>query len=484
MKSIALRCPPVIVTIFVAMTFNMSSSYAQTYISVLDLNSTTITSQEQTELTKIQQKSDIVTSWLTVINPIENHLNGEVLSITLPEGSTIYTFEADNVTSYKDGEYYWAGYNTDGSSAILRKGTDDFLGHFYIASTGYYYELVSISTDKAVLVKYTSTTIAGYGDCALGDEEDEDSDDEVEDRSGCEDNRIRVLFLHTAAAAALAPPSPKTVANSVIAQLNAIALSSGLPATDVFFELAGAHILNGFVESNDIDDDLSDFSDNSSAHYWRDQYKADIVVLLTAAAYTGASGKAKRIASSNSNAYCIVESPSAAGFSMTGAHEIAHIMGARHQRCTVCFMGGCDPLTNHHGYLVGSAFKTLMVQGSCGSGIRTRIGRLSNPDVSFMGFETGNLFNKNAHKAKSRADVVACFRDTYTHYPGGEPYILTSIEGPSTVPNCQGYYPFTSIVSQPYEAPLTYKWEISPIGVGNWTVVSTSSSYVLTDPGS
>ncbi|MBX2891367.1 MAG: zinc-dependent metalloprotease [Saprospiraceae bacterium] len=251
-----------------------------------------------------------------------------------------------------------------------------------------------------------------------------------------------------------------------------------------FFETTGSVLLSGFVESFDIDDDLSAFSSNSTVHNLRNQYKGDIVVLLTAAAYPGVAGKAKRIAARNANAYCIVELPSAAGAAMTGAHEIAHLIGARHQRCVVCLMGGCDPLTNHHGYLVGTAFRTIMVQQGCGSGARTRIGRFSNPDAPFMGFDTGNYWNKNAKKIRNRAGKVACFRESpdYSSGGNGQAYILTSIDGPSTVPNCQGYYPYTSTVSQPYQAPLTYKWEISPIGVGNWTVVSTSSSYVLTNP--
>lgn len=461
----------------------MSSAHAQTaFISVLNPNSVTLTNQEQTSLTQVQQRGDIVTSWLVALNPIENYLNGNVLSITLPESSTVYTFERDVVTSVADGEYYWAGYNADGSSARLRKGAYDFLGHLYIAATDYHYEIASLSNDKAVLVKYTPSVISGYDGCSLGDEEDEDSDDEVEDRSGCADNKVRVLFLHTAAAAALGPPSPTSVALSVISELNAATQESGLTQTDVFFESAGSVLLTGFMESSNIGNDLSALSSSSTVHNLRNTYKGDIVVLLTANAYPEA-GRAKRIAASNSNAYCIVEVP-AARFAMTGSHEIAHIIGARHQRCVVCLVGGCDPLTNHHGYLVGDDFRTIMVQQDCGSGVRTRIGRFSNPDAPFMGWETGNWWNKNAQKLKSRAGKVACFRESpnYLGEGQGQAYILTSINGSPTVPNCQGYYPYSSTVSLPYQAPLIYKWEISPLGVGNWTTVSTSSSYLLTDP--
>ncbi|MBX2891366.1 MAG: hypothetical protein KF734_10590 [Saprospiraceae bacterium] len=202
---------------------------------MLDPDSVTLNGQEQTLLTQVQQRTNIVTSWLVEVNSIENSLNGNVLSITLPESSTVYTFDADVVTSVSDGEYYWAGYNADGSSANLRRGPDDFLGHFYIAPIDFYYEIASISSERAVLVKYAPSVINGYGDCSLGDDDDDETDDEVEDRSGCEDNKIRVLFLHTAAAAAIGTPSPTTVAHTVVAQLNGTSLASGLSQTDVFF---------------------------------------------------------------------------------------------------------------------------------------------------------------------------------------------------------------------------------------------------------
>ncbi|MCE7926206.1 MAG: T9SS C-terminal target domain-containing protein [Haliscomenobacteraceae bacterium CHB4] len=432
-------------------------------------------------LNQVQQRSNIEASWLVTIDSIENHLAFRTLSITLPENNTIYTFEADNVTSIREGEYYWAGYNIDGSSIRLRKGASDFLGNLYIASTNYYYEIASISTDKSVLIKYNPFTINGYGDCAQEEDEDEDIEDTVEDRGGCENNKIRVLFLFTAAAAALGPPSPASVASTIISELHAATLDSEMPETDIFFMSAGEVLFPGFIESNNIGNDLSAFSSSSTVHDLRDDYYADIVVLLTANAYPGVNGQAKRISASNGNAYCIVELPAAIS-SLTGSHEIAHIVGARHQRCLMCWTGGCDPLTNHHGYPVGDNFKTIMYQLSC-AGHRTRIGRFSNPDADFMGFNTGNINNNNAKKLESRAARVSCFREEPPDYGGGgDPYLLVSINGPSTVPNCQGYYPYMSVIAPPFQNPLTYKWEISPIGVGNWTEVSTNNSYILMDP--
>jgi hypothetical protein len=454
------------------------------FVEVLEPDSLSWSTEETAQFTKIQQNETIEDYWVVSLNSIENYLDGNILEFTLPEDNQAYSFEADNVTSYTDGEYYWAGYNADGSSFRLRKGAEDFLGNIYIAPTDSYYGIISLSPYKTVLVQYDPEVIRSYDTpCENTNEEDDDSEDTVEDRGGCENNTIRVLFLFTAAAAALLP-NPVTVSNLVISEANASSMESRLPETDVHFQSAGAVLLSGFIETFDIGDDLDDFSNSSTVHNLRDAYYADIVILLTRNAYTNVAGQAKRIAAKNANAYCIAELPAAAT-NFTATHEIGHIIGTRHQRCTTCWNAGCDILTDHHGYLVGNNFRTLMHQEGCGSGARVRIGRWSTPISPFMSFATGNLNNDNALKLFKRAGKVSCFRSTPPPSGGGTGNgLLISIDGANNIPNCQGYYPYLAVVAPPFVSPLTYKWEISPIGVGNWTQVSTSNSYVITNPSS
>ncbi len=399
----------------------------------------------------------------------------------MPGGNSFYTFEADKVVSENNDEYYWTGYNADGSSFFLSKRSDYYLGGIYLSPTSSHFGIFSISATKAIMVRYHLGIITNV-ECGQLIEGDEDADDDLEERGSCASNNIRVLFLFTASSASLAP-SPVLVAPAIISQINASTLASGLSETDIHFQWAGTVLLPGFMESPDIDSDLNELCGNSTAHNLRDAYYADIVVLLTRATHTDGAGKAGGIAVFNNKAYAIAHlRASFPGF--TATHEIAHLMGARHQRCFTCLAGGCDSwIPPYHGFSVGDNFKTIMHTLNCATG-RTRIGRFSSLSAPpFMGSITGDPQNNNALKLFKRAGKVACFRaDPPSSGGGSGPIILVSINGQTSVPNCQGYYPYLAVVSQPFVNPLTYKWEISPLGVGNWTTVSTNNSYVLMDP--
>jgi len=121
-----------------------------------------------------------------------------------------------------------------------------------------------------------------------------------------------------------------------------------------------------------------------------------------------------------------------------------------------------------------------MCQNGCAG---TRVLRWSNPDSDFMGMETGNWWNNNAKKIKNRAGRIACFRPNPppNSFPGAQ--FLVEITGDDEVCNTQQYIPYQSNVppSPNIAYPLTYLWEVSATGVGNYTQVSTSNSWMLFD---
>lgn len=282
--------------------------------------------------------------------------------------------------------------------------------------------------------------------------------------------------------------SPSLVALSVISEINAACDASGIAATDAHFAYAGTALLPGFAENLDIHDDLDDLRNSTAAQNLRNDYYADIVVLITANVHTGAVGVA-RLKASDAKAYCVIEIGSALFNGFGATHEIGHILGARHERCSTCGnVDGCDNKTDHHGFLVGTEMRTIMAQNTCPAGT-TRIGNWSNPAVNFMGFATGTSDNNNAAQVRSRADKVSCFRSSPPFGggsgQGGSPF-LVSINGSKEVCNAQGYYPYQAVITTTPAVtyPLSYVWEISPIGVGSWTQVSTTNSYLLTNPAS
>jgi hypothetical protein len=456
------------------------------FLQVLNTTTASLTSEEQTKLTIITQQPEVLNYWHISIDNFENALSGRVLQATLPnEIST--TFEADFPFSEGPGRYYWMGYNSDGSYFQLIKRQDEASGKVYIASTGNYYGFISLSSTKTILVKYDNSRTTQISECGVMSSE-EDDDDTVEDRGGCEINNIRVLFLFTPAVAG-AIPSPSSVALNAIAELNATSMASGMAETDVHFESAGAVLLPGFIETSNMKNDVDALCDNSTAKSLRNSRYADLVVLLTAGGHTDAIGWAKAIGASDGKAYAGVEirfanlSPTG-GAGLTATHEVGHLLGGRHQRCTTCNtgFGECDILTWYHGFQVGPTWRTMMAQNACPN--PTRIQRWSNPDKEFMGFQTGDILNNNSKKIKSRASKVCCFREAPPETGGSSYTFLASINGPSEICNVQGYYPYQSTITASPEIvyPLTYVWEISYIGVGNYTQVSTGTSWVLTAP--
>jgi len=356
---------------------------------------------------------------------------------------------------------------------ILGKHPTGIQGGLYIAPTNTHYGITDLSVDKPVLIKFPNWDIDFRENCGDINSEDEEGDDLVEERSGCESNNIRVLVLFTPATAT-SGFNPSTVASGLIAELNASTGASGLSTTDISFTLANTLLLSGFVENgSDAEGDVDALADNTAAQTMRNDNYADIVILLTANIYTGLNGIAKAISALNKNAYCLAEIGRVATGSMTftGSHEIAHVIGARHQRCTTCNRGQCDvsPWDNH-GFSVGTTMGTIMITLPCG---KTRIPQFSSETAKFMGLETGNEFNDNAKKLRKRADNVSCFRP--------QPVASTElnsvdISGNPTICAGSGFgifnANFNTFAGVP---PYVYLWETSPDGISNWTTYSTTA---------
>jgi hypothetical protein len=461
--------------------YSITGKAQNTFLQVLTIQTPSLTNVEQSKLTDVVQQQEVLAYWPISVDNFESALNGRTLQANLPN-EVATTFEADFPHSKGPGNYFWVGYNLDGSYFQIIKRPDEVSGKIYIAASDNFYRIISLSPSRTILVKYDNSIPREDDGCGVPATEEED-DDAVEDRGGCEINRIRVLFLFTPAVATVTP-SPLSISLDVIDEINTTCMASGMAETDVHFERAGTVLLPGFVENLDIHDDLDDVCDNSIAQNLRDSYYADIVVLLTAG-HLGSTIGVANLGASNKKAYCVAEirfSNSAGG--LTATHEIGHLLGARHQRPATCNVSGADIWTWHHGAQVGTTMRTMMAQNACPN--PTRILRWSNPDKDFMGMPTGNNSNNNAKKIEKRAGKVCCFRDEPPSSGGtGSAYtFLASINGPKEICNVQNYYPYQATITAPPAIvyPLTYLWETSYIGVGNYTQVSTGTSWVLTNP--
>ena len=138
-------------------------------------------------------------------------------------------------------------------------------------------------------------------------------------------------------------------------------------------------------------------------HSLRDRYRADIGVLVVDDAQ--GCGLATRVYAEADEAFAVVHHAcSAATYSM--AHEIGHLIGARHEPSIDSNM---QPFSYGHGYVNGTNWRDIMSQKiSCGGCPRLPV--WSSPKVLISGQPAGTPEIDNARVIAEQAARVAAFR--------------------------------------------------------------------------
>jgi Metallo-peptidase family M12 len=135
----------------------------------------------------------------------------------------------------------------------------------------------------------------------------------------------------------------------------------------------------------------------------RDDNRADIVGLIVDD--PSQCGLATRVAPDPEEAYFVVHH-SCALLSFSMAHEIGHILGARHEPQ---IDAGNAPASYGFGYVNGNEWRDIMSYAQSCSGC-PRLPRWSNPRVQYQGQPTGTLTSDAARVILEQADRIAHFR--------------------------------------------------------------------------
>jgi hypothetical protein len=135
----------------------------------------------------------------------------------------------------------------------------------------------------------------------------------------------------------------------------------------------------------------------------RNEKRADVVALIVDDA--SGCGLSTRVAADADEAYVVVHH-ACASLSYSLAHEVGHIIGARHDRALDPNM---TPFPYGHGFVNGKKWRDIMsYKASCDGCPRRPV--WSNPIVKFMGDVAGTPDTDNARVILERAERVSKFR--------------------------------------------------------------------------
>ena len=135
----------------------------------------------------------------------------------------------------------------------------------------------------------------------------------------------------------------------------------------------------------------------------RNEKRADIVGLIID--NPSGCGLSTRVGAGPEEAFFVVHH-SCAAITNSIAHEVAHLIGARHDRA---FDTNNSPFAYAHGYANGTKWRDMMSYKE-GCGDCPRIPYWSNPRIMYKGEPTGTAANDNARVILEQAERVSKFR--------------------------------------------------------------------------
>ena len=217
---------------------------------------------------------------------------------------------------------------------------------------------------------------------------------------------IRLIIVYTKAAAAHYNDIETDLIPLAIEDANESFRNSGI--TNVNLELAYAYETN-YVESGTHFDHVFRFADKGDGymdevHELRDKYQADVGILIVND--PNGCGLSAEVHARPDRAFAVVHHECAANmYSM--AHEIGHLIGARHDEA---LDDEKQPFAFGHGFVYGKSWRTMMsYKDSCDGCPRVPV--WSSPMVKVQGVPAGNAASDdNARVIAENAARVAKFR--------------------------------------------------------------------------
>lgn len=210
----------------------------------------------------------------------------------------------------------------------------------------------------------------------------------------CSPNFIDILVLYTPNAAN--GRDINGIISLAITEANQAYVNSN--SQNVRVRVAHKQLIN-FSETTAIGTDLNWLKGSSSVLSLRNQYNADLVVLLTDGPYGNISGAASAILANENTAFAITQVDYATGGYYTFAHEVGHLQGAQHHPDDPIDPNGPFSHGFGHRFSYSCGFlnlstcrrATIMARRSSPNNHHpyARVVRFSNPNLNYSGVSTG-----------------------------------------------------------------------------------------------
>jgi len=294
----------------------------------------------------------------------------------------------------------------------------------------------------------------------------------------CSEDRLKILVAYTAAGAAAIYPHNITT----FAQLNVGILGGTFQLSGVNLAhlpvLAHAQIVPTLVESPEslsVSDpamfsrsDLNTFSNNPNLISLRANKQADLVVIITKPYKNidnkdfigGWSKGGEPGPTSFDNGYSLVTAYRAMDDTFSFAHEVCHLLGARHEYEPV-------PGRAHAYKIVTGLFNNRVRRSIVYSGLNNKLQYLSNPQVIVLGKPLGDYnYANNSAEVDANLPTVKAFYSDYALFTPQIAMVQPAV--------CKQNGTATVTVPQNCRGPFTYQWSYSDNGV-TWTNIPSSN---------
>jgi hypothetical protein len=228
---------------------------------------------------------------------------------------------------------------------------------------------------------------------------------------------ISVIVGYTPSAQASVADIVATI-ELAVAEANQAYANSGI---NIQLNLAGTFLFSYTETGKSFDTILADFATNSDVNTRRNQAGADLAALIIN--QSTACGLADTILANLCDAFAIVHYSCATGY-YSFAHELGHLMGARHDEN---HDATTTPFAYGHGFEHPSTitpFRTIMAYACSSGNCEPRVQYFSNPSVNYSSIPTGTTAtNDNAQVLNATAGSIAGFWNPLTDLgmtPGGD----------------------------------------------------------------